>query len=82
MKKIRIIPTPENIILMMDTYEYAIADGFTHFRKSDGRYLETSRQITEAVLTEGEIIVYSPEMAREFIRKVRFATSSPALAHP
>lgn len=71
--KFKVIPNMRNVMLVLDMYETAIADGFVHFRKSDGKYLETAKEIAEAVFMEEEIVVFSPEMAKDFVRKVRFS---------
>ena len=74
--------TIEKVRILIDTYDRAIADGWIHLRKSDNRHLKSTLEVLEALNREGEVIAISPEFARDFIKGVRFATSSPALAHP
>lgn len=58
--------TVTNAILLITEVRSALANGTKHYRKSDGKFLTTDKDIIKTLLDEGVIIV-EPTLAKKEI---------------
>ena len=47
-------------VIFLKSIQAALSDGLKHYRKSDDKLLETPKEILEALLTEGRILLVKP----------------------